>query len=1186
MRNRILHAVFAVLILSSSLLAQVAGRVTGTVIDSTGAAIPGATVGLQLAGGGTNVYTTTTTASGDFNISAVNAGTYDLVIEAKGFLTVKQPGVEVNTGRTFAVPAIKLEIASVRQTVEVSDVKESVETTNAEVSTTIVKSQIQNLPIVNRSPLGFLQTQVGINSGRGSTTVNGQRPTYVNVSLDGINIQDNFIRTNDVDFLPNLLLLDQVAEVTVVTSNASAASMGGSAQVQFVTPSGTNSFHGNAYWSNRNNYFAANTWFNDQSGIAKPFLNQNQLGGSLGGHIIKNKLFFYANYEAFRLKQQSPQNHTILSQDARNGIFTYTVAGAPQKVNILQAAGLSADSTIGKMLADVPSAGNNFNVGDSTSALLRNTTGYTFNKRNNRTRDNLTTKGDYIISPRNSLTVSYLYNRDILDRPDQDGTFDPVPNVQNNNPTKLLSMAWRSNPKPNLTNEVRFGFNLAPGLFIASETMPQYFLGGLSFTNPVNTFRSQGRYTNTYNFSDTMNWVHGRHTVTAGVQGQLTRIEQYNDAGITPTYTLGIGSGNTGLTAAQLPGVNSTDLSAANALLATLAGYVTSYSQTYNVSSRTSGFVNNFTNIRHDKFDNYAFYGQDNWKINRKLTLNLGLRWDYYTPVDERDALALLPVISNNNLLQTIFDPNTKLDFAGSAVGRPWYKSDKNNFAPNIGLAWDPSGEGKWAIRAGYSMSYVNDNIIRATDNSVGTNAGLQSVVTKSGLSGLIKSGVPAITTPTYKVPRTLADNYALSSTSALAMPSPDMVTPYVQQFSIGVQRSVKNFLIDARYVGNHATKAIRGFDYNQVNISQMMPDFLKAMNNGLLAQKAGGAFNPSYNASIAGSQQLPFFAALPSGGLLTNATVINDIQTGQVGELGSLYQTNGLNGPVNFFANPNVLGANVLTNYSNASYNSFQLDVTHRFSHGMQFQGNYVFSKVLSDAAGDQQTNFEPFLDINNAKIERARVAGSDLRHVFKANGQYTLPFGKNKRFAPSNRVVSKIVEGWDVAGIMTLQSGPPFSVLSGRGTLNRAARSAGETANTSLTGDQLNQLFTLIMTGTGPTYVNASVKGTDGRAVAGDGAAPFSGQIFSQPGPGTIGGLQRNYFTGPRVFNMDAKLSKMITLVEGKTLEFRADATNVFNHPTWFIGDQTITSTSFGKITSNYYGRRLVQFSLYFRF
>ena len=121
--------------------------------------------------------------------------------------------------------------------------------------------------------------------------------------------------------------------------------------------------------------------------------------------------------------------------------------------------------------------------------------------------------------------------------------------------------------------------------------------------------------------------------------------------------------------------------------------------------------------------------------------------------------------------------------------------------------------------------------------------------------------------TPTYKVPRTLADNYALSSTSALAMPDPNMVTPYVQQYSLGVQRTIKNFLIDARYVGNHATKSIRGIDYNQVIINQMLPDFLKAMNNGLLAQKAGKAFLPAYDSTIAGSQPLPFFAQLPSGG-------------------------------------------------------------------------------------------------------------------------------------------------------------------------------------------------------------------------------------------------------------------------------------------------------------------------------
>ena len=180
-------------------------------------------------------------------------GTYDLVVDAKGFLKVVISEVKVNPSRATDVPTIKVEVATVTQSVEVTTAKESVETSHAEVSTTIQRSQIQNLPILNRSPLGFLQTQAGINSSRGSTTVNGLRPTYVNVTLDGINVQDNYIRTNDVDFLPNLLLIDQVSEVTVITSNASAANMGGSSQVQFVTPSGTNKFHGNAYWSNRNN---------------------------------------------------------------------------------------------------------------------------------------------------------------------------------------------------------------------------------------------------------------------------------------------------------------------------------------------------------------------------------------------------------------------------------------------------------------------------------------------------------------------------------------------------------------------------------------------------------------------------------------------------------------------------------------------------------------------------------------------------------------------------------------------------------------------------------------------------------------------------------------------------------------------------------------------------------------------
>ena len=1150
-------------------------------MDATGAAIPEAVVSLQLPGSGTPAYSTKTTATGAYTLPSVSPVSYDLVVEAKGFLTAKVSDVKVDPGSSRDIPAIKLDVAGVTQSVEVTTASDTVETSNAEVTTTISNSQIQSLPVINRSPLGFLQTQAGINNAAGTTTINGQRSTFVNVTLDGINVQDNFIRTNDVDFLPNLLLLDQVAEVTVTSSNQSAGSFGGSSQISFVTPSGTNQYHGSAYWSNRNSDLAANTWFNNQSGTKRPFLNQNQVGGTLGGHIIKNKLFFYTNYEAFRLRQQTSQNATILTPDARNGIYTYIAGGATQKVNILQAMGLQIDPKVAPLLSQVPSAINNSNAGDG-----RNTGGYQFLKRNNRTRDNLTTKGDYIMSPKNSFSVSYLWNRDILDRPDLDTTFNPVPSVTNNDPTKLLSSAWRWNPTPTLTNEARFGFDWAPAIFLAAQDIPQYFVTGLTFTNPVNTFRTQGRNTDTYQFADNGNCVHNKHTVSFGFQLQRVRIEQFNDAGITPTYTLGVGAGQTGLTSAQLPGISASDLSAANGLLATLGGLLNQYSQTYNVSSRTSGFVNGYTNLRHDKFDNYALYVQDGWKLRRNLTLTLGVRWDYYTPVDERDGLALLPVLENNNVIQTLLDPNGKLDFAGSGTGRSWYNADKNNFAPNVGLAWDPTGEGKWSVRAGYSIAYVNDNTIRSADNSQATNSGLQSTVTATGLNGRLGLGVPAIVTPPYKVPRTYADNYALSTSNAQAMPDPNLVTPYVQQWNLSVQRAIKGTIIQVAYVGNHATKQIRGFDYNQVNIAGILPDFQKALNNGLLAQKAGGSFDPRFNANIAGSQQLPFFANLTNGGSLTNSTVVSDIQTGQVGELASFYQTNKLNGSVNFFANPNALGANALENYSNARYNGLQVDVQHRFAHGLQFQFNYVYSKVMSDTAGDQQTDFEPFLDINNAKIEKSRVNGSDLTHVFKGNFVYELPFGQGKKFMGGSGLLSRVVSGWRVASIVTEQSGTPFGVLSARGTLNRAARSAGETANTSLDKSQLDNLFGVVMTGNGPYFVPLSIKGSDGRAVAPDGSAPFTGQVFSQPVAGNIGALQRNYFSGPWVFDMDASISKLTKIKERHSLELRMDATNVFNHPTWFIGNQTITSTNFGKITSNFFGRRLVQFALYYRF
>ncbi len=1185
-RVRFVCLVAAIFLLTTVVNAQVSSSIAGTIVDPSGAAIPGATVTLQLPGSDIGMYTAKTNANGAYQIASVPANTYDLVVQAAGFLKQIVSKVVVDPSRVVDIPTIKLSISGSTQTIEVSDVSSTVQTTSSDVSNTITRTQIQDLPTMNRSPLGFLQSQAGINSARGTTTVDGQRSTYVNLTLDGVNIQDNFIRTNDMDYAPNMLLLDQVAEVTVGSSNSDASNTGGSSQVSFITPSGTNTFHGALYWSNRNYKLAANSFFNNQAGVKIPSLNQNQIGGKVGGPIIKNKLFFYFNFEAFRQKQQTSENYTVLSPDARNGIFT-TSNGT--KINLLTLMGVQQNSVMQGLLAKVPTVYNNYSRGDSSNALLRNTAGYQFNVRDNRVQNHYTGRMDYNLSTRNSLTASYLYTSDVLDRPDCDTTFDTIPGCANDNGTRFLSVGWRYNPLATLTNEARFGFNLAPGLFVAQPSGPGYFMAGTSYTNPINTFLSQGRFTNTYNYSDRASWVHGNHTVAFGFTGQKITVRAFNYASIEPTYTVGFGAGNQGLVPGQFPtGTTTSDQSAANTLLATLAGYLNSDSILYNVTSRTSGYVNNAPNLRNYYFSDYAGYVTDSWKVRSGLTATLGVKWEHYTPVDERDSLALLPVLENSNVINTILDPNLTLNFAGKAVGRPWYSPSMHEFAPNLGLAWSPFADGKTAIRAGYSLNYVDDNLAYALSNSaVSTNSGLATTVANTGLSGFISNNPPALAVPTFQVPRTLYQNYLLApSSNAVAMPDPNLTTPYVQQWNLSVEHSFKDVVVNVRYVGNHGVKEIRGLDYNQVVIGGLLPNFLQAQNNGFLAQKSGGAFNAAYNANIAGSVPLPYFAAMPNGGSLTSSTVISYLQTGQVGELANYYQTNRLNGPYNYYNNPYTLGANILQNYSSSTYNALVIEVIKHFSKGLSFQANYVRSKTLSDSQGAAGTDFEPLLDMNNPKIEKARVAGMDIPNVFKANFAYDLPFGKGHNLS-GNRLVNKVIGGWNMAGIFTMQNGADYSILSGRGTLNRAARSSSiETADTTATLAQLQNLFQLRMTGSGPYVAAASILGSDGRAVASDGTPAFSGQIFTEPAAGTIGTMQKADLNGPSVWDFDFKLSKGVQITESKSVEFRMDSTNFFNHTTWYVGDQTLTSTTFGKITSQYYGNRLIQFSLYLRF
>lgn len=1275
--RRVIFATLALCIFATLALSQsTTGRLLGTVSSPDGL-LPGATVTVTDNQTG-RVLTSVTNESGAFNFERLTFGTYVVKVTSSGFKTYEAIDVKVDANRDYTLnPA--LEVGDVNAVVTVTGGADIVNSSNGELSTTVSPKQILDLPINGRNPLSLLNLQAGVNP-TADTHVNGQRTSSTNFTRDGINIQDNFIRTGGfVQDRPNV---DDTGEFTVVTQNAGAElGGGGSAQIQLVTPRGGSDFRGAAYIYNRNSKFAANEFGNNATGrflatdtsvllglanvgderTPRPFLNRNQLGAKLGGPLPipgfgegtpafhRDKGFFFFNYERFLLRQQSSKTANVLLGQFRTGNYTYTgLDGVSRSVNLLTGAGLNLanptnatifsnaggvlplDPTIqARVFAGTPTVGNALvQNGGLTQQLL-------FNQTNNDTRNAFATRFDVDINNSNSVYFVYKYNDNADDRTDIDNTFNTTPVNTQGGPTDLYLLSYTSIFGSNFTNEVRGAFARSKPFFNEDPNFNSNFvIGGIPFqTSPESTFQAQGRNTAQYTFQDNASYTLGNHNLRFGVDFNAQRISSvtnfnrvgiYNISSTANPNTPGFTAGATG--SPLFPGgISSVDLGRANSLRYLLGGIVGGGTIAANFDPAAGRPTLGSANLRRLEYENVGLYFNDSWRTTKELTLNLGMRWDYFTPLRNPDVRYLEPDLVGakgiDEIRARLLDPNGRYVLLGTNAGKPgqFAKSDLNNFGPIVSFAYAPKDRGgifkllfgdNGVLRGGFRVGYINDEYVRGPDNASGGNAGLdltgRSFQNGSPSLNARFTNLPSFTLPAFQAPPI---SFAQGNINAgnffntVFAVDPDLQMQRNLQYNFGFTREIGfNTAIEIRYVGGRSNNMVRGIDYNQIDLTSngFLQDFRNARNNCRIQAASQGrtldqGCTTIANTGLPGQVNLPIFGMLTGGGLPTNATIRGQVQQGTAAELALIYLTNGLRGTVNFVPNGNAGVVDLLSNFGKYRYDSLQTEIRRRFTGGLAFQANYTFSKVLTDIQGDGQTRFDPVLDIAQPNLEFAR-ADHDRTHTVNINANYELPIGKGKRFLNQGGIVDTILGGWQLTSIVNISSGVPISIRDPRGTLNRAGRSGLQTGTSSLTYAQIKALTGIFIQPNGTIYFidpsilapNGSV--TNGNVEATPGAS-FPGQVFFTAQPGQTGNLGRNFLTGPKYYNIDAGLIKNTRFGERINVQIRAEAFNLLNNTNFFIGEGSnifnVSSTTFGVISpGSTYSPRIMQFAFRFEF
>jgi Carboxypeptidase regulatory-like domain/TonB dependent receptor/TonB-dependent Receptor Plug Domain len=1113
-KSKWLNIFFAILGLSISVFGQsTTGQLSGTVTDANGAVVSGAAV--KIINLDTNAEREATTSDdGNFAFQLLPPGRYRVETSAAGFQTVSAEAV-VNITQTTTLD-FPLAVAGANpNTVIVTADTPVLQSETSQNGRVITGETLRQLPLATRNFQQLLTLSAGAQSsvsnttelGRGDATisVNGQRTTSNTVRINGVDA--NSIGTNST---PNIAVPapDSLQEFVVQTSLYDASfgrNAGGN--VEAVTRGGTNDYNGNIYYYLRNRVLNANEPFIKARGIERPPLDRSQFGGTLGGRVVRDRVFFFGSYQGTREKNgvslinslTSPLIPAGLTDNNRTAAGLFATFGVPvASINPVSLAILNARLPNGQYA--IPSSG--------AGGLAANTAVNVPQSGISRFRENqFNANGDFIVSDNHNISAKFF----IADNPTKQANYN-FAGLGNGErqligfggdltiKQKLYSITDNYVFSSNVVNQARFGFNrlrvtsvpeepFTAAQFGMSSSLSTLFPGAPTiqvfgadsqFFFGSGTLADQSSRINGYNFNDTLSVTAGNHRLKFGGEFRFSQVKFYFNA-----FSRG-----------QLifAGFNSFLTGTGTSLLG-------------------SGVFD-----RYFKVKDYSGFVQDDWKISKRLTLNLGLRYDSYgLPVENQGRLVnFIPSqLRVGTTAAPAGSPNGFVQAEGGqlagvpTVTKTLVPTDKNNFAPRVGFAYLLDDERNIVLRGGYgiyydriSTRYANTQLFNYPYFALGV-----------GLPGVLRT----LQSPFIPLPLPSQFPTAATVPSPLSPLSPfvgvpiagiyvdeNLRTPYVQQFNFGAQwEFARNYLLDIGYVGNKGTNLLQVISPNQ-------PVYNSATNS-FAAPLAPGAIVSALKNATGGVQQ---------------------IQT---------------------------------TSLSN--YSSLQMSVTRRFSNGLQFLAAYTFGKSIDYYSGaplNEVTNVAG--DQFNWRTNRGR-SDFNREQRFVVSGVYELP-----KYDGENGFAKTVLNNWQVAGIAVFQTGLPFSIVDnpGNAVIQRAnfnTAFSGDIYTSGSVSQRLNGYFnTAAFLTSKPRLDNTAV-------------GVVTNPNFDPSNP--FGNTRRNFLTGPGQKNVDISFIKLIPFSERFRGEFRTEFFNVFNWVNYANPNNNISGANFGKIERASTGPRVIQFA-----